>query len=100
MEKLIGMKISVDKDKNQRPECGCAESIDIGSYDTCPAGCLYCYAGHSREFVNQTAAQYRPEALMLCGKTDQFDKITERKAESCVITQLSFFEGSTGGQMR
>lgn len=23
VEKLIGMKISVDKDKNQRPECGC-----------------------------------------------------------------------------
>lgn len=100
VEKLIGMKISVDKDKNQRPECGCAESIDIGSYDTCPAGCLYCYAGHSREFVNQTLAQYRPDAPMLCGETDQFDKIKERKAESCAITQLSFFQGSTGGQMR
>lgn len=94
VEKLIGMKISVDKDKNQRPECGCAESIDIGSYDTCPAGCLYCYASHSRETVNQTAAQYRPDAPMLCGEPDQFDKITERKAESCAIAQLSFFEES------
>ena len=94
VEKLIGMKISVDKDKNQRPECGCAESFDIGSYDTCPADCLYCYASHSRETVNQTAAQYRPDTPMLCGEPDQFDKITERKAESCAIAQLSFFEES------
>lgn len=42
----------------------------------------------------------RTDAPMLCGKTDQFDKITKRKAESCAITQMSFFEESTGGQMR
>jgi hypothetical protein len=33
------------KDRSQRPECGCTESIDIGSYtQSCPHGCFYCYA--------------------------------------------------------
>jgi hypothetical protein len=33
------------KDKTQRRECRCTESVDIGSYtQTCPHSCLYCYA--------------------------------------------------------
>jgi hypothetical protein len=33
------------KDKSQRSECGCTESVDIGSYtQSCPHCCLYCYA--------------------------------------------------------
>jgi hypothetical protein len=40
---LWGIKTG-GKDKNQRPQCGCAPSVDIGRYGSCPAGCLYCYA--------------------------------------------------------
>jgi hypothetical protein len=32
------------KDKNQRRNCLCVSSVDIGSYGSCPAGCVYCYA--------------------------------------------------------
>ncbi len=38
-------KTSSKKDKSQRSECGCTESVDIGSYSlSCPHSCLYCYA--------------------------------------------------------
>jgi len=32
------------REKGNRPGCLCAESRDIGAYDSCAQGCAYCYA--------------------------------------------------------
>jgi DNA repair photolyase len=43
MRELWGVETK-GKDKHQRPHCLCAQSVDIGRYGDCPAGCVYCYA--------------------------------------------------------
>ena len=90
IEEIIGCEIKVSKDKSQRPECGCMESVEIGSYNTCLNGCKYCYANYSPEAVKANCACYDPHSPLLCGSVGEFDKINERKVKSLKQTQLSF----------
>lgn len=48
-----------------RKGCGCAESRDIGAYDTCPASCLYCYATGNPEKARRRWEEHDPEAERL-----------------------------------
>jgi hypothetical protein len=58
---LFGTELSARKDRSQRKECGCAESRDIGQYDTCLHGCLYCYASQD----GRKAAGHDPRGAFL-----------------------------------
>ncbi len=49
--RVFGLEFPPKKDPGQRPECRCIASQDIGAYDTCQQGCIYCYAWSNRKNV-------------------------------------------------
>ncbi len=82
IENIIGFSINTKKDKNQREECGCVESVEVGAYNTCPNGCKYCYANDSKERVQANLALFDVYSPLLCGEIFEGDKITERAMKS------------------
>jgi len=67
IEKLLRRSVGAKRDNSQRPGCGCLASVDIGAYDTCPSGCVYCYANKSNKAVQPNLGQYDPDSALLCG---------------------------------
>ncbi len=68
IEKLTGYEIPAKKDKNQRAECGCVESIDIGQYNTCLHGCRYCYANFNNQSVKTFMSRHKDNSPFLTGE--------------------------------
>ena len=56
---LMNYLKSVKRDPGQRKSCGCIISKDIGSYNTCAHGCLYCYANTSPNYATKNWQRHK-----------------------------------------
>ncbi len=90
LERLLQCPLHIKKDKNQRPECGCMESLDIGAYNTCGSGCRYCYANYNEGAVRNNREKHDPDSPLLIGTIGPEDRIIERKMVSWKEDQLRF----------
>ena len=86
-------------EKSTRKECGCVESTDIGAYDTCPHGCVYCYANVNKKRAKHVFDSHDSKAAYLGYSKEQSDKwlaeISQKnkdKLDKKSYKQLSMFD--------
>ena len=79
LSRIAGREIAMPRDRHQRPGCGCAASVDIGQYDTCPHGCRYCYAVHSNGALRRGLQAHNPLSPLLCGELTPEDTVRDRR---------------------
>lgn len=65
IDRLWGLGLGSRTDPGQRKGCRCAPSVDLGAYDTCLHGCLYCYATRSEAAARQRHDAHHSDAERL-----------------------------------
>ncbi len=77
------------KDKPTRQECRCYPNRDIGEYNTCMHGCLYCYANEDKKRVMIQYRNHDPLSPLLIGQVQKDDIIKQAKQKTNKERQLS-----------
>lgn len=90
-EKITGYRLNVEKDRNQRKECGCIESIDIGGYNSCRNLCRYCYANYNEKLVGRNWKMHDPRSPLLIGEVEEGDRVSDRKMRRLRDGQMELF---------
>lgn len=83
--------MQVPKKKTAREACSCLLSADIGVYNTCGHGCLYCYANYDRKSVEENRKRHDVNSPLLIGHLKETDHVKEAQQKSFKDAQMRLF---------
>ena len=85
IERAINKNLNIPKQKARNGECYCLLNNDIGEYNTCAHGCLYCYANSNKKLVKRNLKLHDTKSPILIGEIKEDDIIKEMKQKSLII---------------
>ncbi|MBR3242640.1 MAG: DUF1848 domain-containing protein [Parasporobacterium sp.] len=89
-ETAIGKNLVVPPNPNNRKECACYLTGDIGAYNTCGHFCRYCYANADKEIVLRNMKLHDPASPFLLGNSQPDDVIHQARQKSWIDPQMRF----------
>lgn len=92
LERAVGCRLNVPKKRNARNECACLLGADIGAYNTCGHGCLYCYANYDREVVERNMKAHNALSPFLIGDVKEEDVIKTAEQKAWKDGQMDIFD--------
>ena len=85
IERAINKNLNIPKQKARNGQCYCLLNNDIGEYNTCNHGCVYCYANSNKKLVNRNLKLHNPKSPILIGEINEEDIIKEMNQKSLII---------------
>lgn len=91
LEKSLNQRLNIPKQTRAREGCECLLGNDIGSYNSCGHGCVYCYANYDMKLVRDNMKKHNKNSPLLIGELNTDDTIREMYQVSYIDSQLSLF---------
>lgn len=85
IQKICKAPLKAIRDSSQRTGCGCMQSTDIGAYNTCQNGCVYCYATTSAAAARKRYEAHNPAGEFLTGELLTGESIIDKPCVSLLV---------------